>query len=405
MRKIILADDEKLILDSISKYISAFLPDFEICGQFYDGEDALQFILEHPVDIVVTDICMPNMDGLELAREICNRMPHCITIIISGYSEFEYARTAIKYNVFNYLLKPLDFKELKKCLLEADKLAADRKPPESMKPDLQYEETELFFTDLLMGIIYSDAELERRFSLLNFPFSLKNSAGNMIRFQMDPKDISAHFTYSIDQLEISLKNILLLSFPDLPVYFVRRTEASFYYIVIDGSFAEKMQSTPLNETIRELLKISCSIDVYQSFSGLKYLLHNRAPLSGAVQTCRPAADDDLIQKAISFIEQNYEKDLNREMVADTIYMSPSYFSYQFKKKTGTSFFDYLTNVRMQKAVELLGTRMKVSDIALKVGYQSRNRFFINFRQYTSYTPTEYRRKILCMGEISNEENS
>lgn len=402
MSRLILVDDEKLILDSISKYISAFLPDFELCGQFYDGEDALEYLLEHPVDIVVTDICMPNMDGLELAREICNRMPYCTTIIISGYSEFEYARTAIKYNVLNYLLKPLDFKELKKCLLDAQKRSMGKRPPETVTPDLMAEETELFFTDLLMGIIHSDEELNRRFSLLHFPFSLKESAGNMLQFTLDPQDITGHFCYSIDQLEIFLKNMVQLSFPNLPVYFVRRTEFHFYYIVIDRAFASKIQPDQLIQTIQELLKVSCSISLYQSFSSLKALIQDRAPLISAPQTNRSLADDDLIRKAISFIEQNYEKDLNREMVADAIFMSPSYFSYQFKKKTGTSFFDYLTNVRMQKAVELLSTRMKVNDIALKVGYQSRNRFFINFRQYTSYSPTEYRRKILCMGEMTDE---
>ena len=69
-----------------------------------------------------------------------------------------------------------------------------------------------------------------------------------------------------------------------------------------------------------------------------------------------------------------------------------------------SFLNYLTTVRMKKAIELLGTRMKVNDIARAVGYQSRNRFFINFRQYTSYSPTEYRRLILKMGEGTDESD-
>ena len=67
-----------------------------------------------------------------------------------------------------------------------------------------------------------------------------------------------------------------------------------------------------------------------------------------------------------------------------------------------SFLSYLTTVRMKKAIELLGTRMKINDIAKAVGYQSRNRFFINFRQYTSYSPTEYRRYILKMGDVHDE---
>lgn len=67
-----------------------------------------------------------------------------------------------------------------------------------------------------------------------------------------------------------------------------------------------------------------------------------------------------------------------------------------------NFIDYLTTVRMEKAAELLTTNMRVGDIAQKVGYQSRNRFFINFRQFSGYNPTEYRRQILKMEEAHEE---
>jgi len=65
--------------------------------------------------------------------------------------------------------------------------------------------------------------------------------------------------------------------------------------------------------------------------------------------------------------------------------------------------DYLTTVRMQKSIELLNTNMRINDIAEKVGYQNRNRFIINFRQYTGYTPTEYRKIILSMEDSSDEK--
>lgn len=99
---------------------------------------------------------------------------------------------------------------------------------------------------------------------------------------------------------------------------------------------------------------------------------------------------------MSYIQAHYAEDLTREDVADAVFLSSAYFSRFFKQKTGLSFIDYLTTVRMQKAVELLGSRMKVGEIAKKVGYQSRNRFFINFRLYSGYNPTEYRRQILRM---------
>lgn len=114
-------------------------------------------------------------------------------------------------------------------------------------------------------------------------------------------------------------------------------------------------------------------------------------------------NDDIIQKAINYINCNYNQDLSRETLAASIYLSPSHFSYLFKQKTGTSFMDYLTTVRMQKSIELLATNMRINDIAEKVGYQNRNRFIINFRQFTGYTPTEYRKNILAIEDSFYEK--
>ena len=367
MTKLILVDDEQLILDSVSKYISNFLPEFEICGRFYDGEDALQYLLENPVDIVVTDICMPNMDGLELAREISNRLPHCVTIIVSGYNEFEYARTAIKYNVLNYLLKPLDFKELQKCLLEAETVSRTRGASQLPKTDLSEEAIEVFFVDLLIGLITSETELEQKFEALNLPFALSSSEGILIKISLSKDDISSKWYYGIDQLEVSLRNMLRLTIQDTPIYFVRRSDLDFYYTVFKHDISVNLIAGQLVNTTNELFNLQCSISQYQHFDSLKEFIQNKPHQTILQGHTKAATDDAVIQKAIDYIELNYSKDLTREMVADIVYLSPSYFSYQFKNKTGISFFDYLTNVRMQKAIELLSTKMKINDIALKVG--------------------------------------
>lgn len=253
MTKIIIVDDEQIVLNSISRYLQEQLPEFEICGRFYDGKEALEYLLENPVDLVLTDICMPVMDGLALSREIHKRLPQIVVIIFSGFSEFEYAQTAIRYNVYRYLLKPIDYREIKEVLLDA------------------------------------------------------------------------------------------------------------------CAAAEKRRSAPRKASL---------------------------PADDADRT----ASNTAIQSALAYIKKNYAQDLSVKAVASAVFLSPSHFSYLFKKETGTNFVDYLTKVRMQNAIELMKTNMRVNDIAEKVGYQNRNRFIINFRQYTSCTPTEYRKKILSMEE-------
>ena len=101
-----------------------------------------------------------------------------------------------------------------------------------------------------------------------------------------------------------------------------------------------------------------------------------------------------IQKAVDYVNQHYGEDLAREDVAAKVYMSGAHFSRCFKIVTGSTYKDYLTELRMQKAIELLKTNTKISDIAQKVGYTNSNRFNVNFRSYTSYSPSEYRSKVL-----------
>ena len=155
MYPLIIVDDEEITRIAVSGYIQKKHPEFRVNGLFSNGADALRFLRENPVSVVITDIRMPRMDGLELARHIYESHPGVLTIIISGYSEFEYAKKAIHYGVVNYLLKPLDFEELSQNLNSA------RKHLDSLLPetDVNEEEIQLFFLDMIGGML-KDAKEE-----------------------------------------------------------------------------------------------------------------------------------------------------------------------------------------------------------------------------------------------------
>ena len=91
---------------------------------------------------------------------------------------------------------------------------------------------------------------------------------------------------------------------------------------------------------------------------------------------------------------HYPEDLSRSDMARMVYMSDAYFSRCFKALTNTTFKSYLTKIRMEKAIELLSRDVKIQDIAQQVGYANHTRFSIVFRQFTSYTPSEYRTVVL-----------
>lgn len=110
--KIVLADDENIILTGLRKILNELSDIVVVCGTASDGEQLKQLVdQEHP-DLVITDICMPQLSGLDVIEYIQSAKPKPEIVIISGYKNFEYAQSAMKYGVSEYLLKPIDPKEL-----------------------------------------------------------------------------------------------------------------------------------------------------------------------------------------------------------------------------------------------------------------------------------------------------
>lgn len=117
MYRVLLVDDEDLARESISRCIKWSDLGLSLVGTCKNGKEAILFVTEHRVDIVLTDICMPYVDGMELSKFLYENHKEIRTVIFSGYHEFEYAKQAMKYKVIEYLLKPVTAKELSDVLI------------------------------------------------------------------------------------------------------------------------------------------------------------------------------------------------------------------------------------------------------------------------------------------------
>lgn len=113
---VIIADDEQLICELLKSLINWEELHLELIGEAYNGIALYQEILDKHPDIVVTDISMPQMDGIELIGKIRKEGIPCHFVIVSGYRQFEYAHNALKYDVEDYILKPVDAAELNAAL-------------------------------------------------------------------------------------------------------------------------------------------------------------------------------------------------------------------------------------------------------------------------------------------------
>ncbi len=119
MYKVLLVDDEALIREAISENIRWEEMGFELLGSCENGQEAMKVIQSVVPDLLLTDICMPYVDGIELARYVYENHLDTKTVIISGYDEFEYAKQAVRYQVMEYILKPVTPTELTEVLQRA----------------------------------------------------------------------------------------------------------------------------------------------------------------------------------------------------------------------------------------------------------------------------------------------
>ena len=110
--KVLLADDEIRTLRHLMAAVPWGQLGLEVCGTASNGKEALDFIERNPVDILITDIRMPEMDGLELCQRVREKHRELAIILLTGYADFEYARRGIELQVTDYCLKPIDIEQL-----------------------------------------------------------------------------------------------------------------------------------------------------------------------------------------------------------------------------------------------------------------------------------------------------
>lgn len=119
MFKVMIVEDEKAIRNGLAHLIDWERCECEIVCLAEDGQQAMEYLGSHRVDILFTDIRMSQVDGLELLKYVHEKHEHIVAFVISGYSEFEYAQAAIRYNVCDYILKPIEEQQLYALLNKA----------------------------------------------------------------------------------------------------------------------------------------------------------------------------------------------------------------------------------------------------------------------------------------------
>lgn len=208
MYNVLVADDEKLMRTYLANRIPEFTGKFQVTGIAKDGLEAMELLKKQRYDLVITDIQMPEADGLCLARYISENYKNVIVIIISGYNDFEYARKAIKYRVSDYLLKPLVDETLTELLEEIAERLGQREHSQFLLSEDQSSEEEMK-KQLLSAILEENTNwiYEGFRKLEEHRISLMSSCACMVRFSIDELNIilkkSTPFDVTTDHLRLN----------------------------------------------------------------------------------------------------------------------------------------------------------------------------------------------------------
>lgn len=525
MKTVMLVDDERPARELLKLMIDWNNAGFEILCEARNGKQALEMYAEKKPDLIITDVQMPVMDGLEFLEHVKELCPSQNVVILSCHENFSYARRALKAGVLDYLLKDALTEEilynLLKGLVTSDSTASSAKLSSSVSPlilrkSLSNNPTEQqegihrldaftsggneFFcctcclenftgtpfewsslSDELQNMLNRSGECEvvvYREHYLLVLFLMKHQSSQMevynnrfqnLRLIRKQLEILTGCTVSIGVSTQSrhpnaLNQLINESFEALKSKVFQGTGKNLYYNT-QYNRNQSLQFDTLNSQFRQirssvekpdeeaLIKnleqiYGKALDGITHYHYLNYvnallvdlLMERCQKLSIAYETVfkSDALSFDVFEKMntpdallqwfrdcflrlfrasgmenpqyssrirsiLQYIQNNFHHDISLETIADTFWLHKVYLAKIFKQETGKSVNEYIRNLRIEKAKEMLmDNRIKISEIVTATGFNNPQSFYTIFRKYVGMKPGEYRDRILDQSNRSKD---
>lgn len=393
MFNVILVDDDITSIKLLSEIVSWNELGYCLDGVYSDGIQAIEHIKQHKVDLIITDIAMSCIDGLQLCK-MCDRdYPNIKVVLISAYRNFEYAQTAISYkNVVDYITKPIDFEKLNSLLQKVhDELKKSHQGNINMSNNARLE----FFSNLLCGYINSPEQLRKGFDKLNIQDSVLTNPCYIIHFHIHGFSdyMKTVWQHSVIQVYNAIANMFHFedenSYYSIANYFF----GNFSWIILfkDNKNIETVLSDFKTQIVKNAkcllnMDITCTS---QSFWTSPYIVIDES----YSEESKELGLGNEISTALEYMNTHYMDSISLSDVAEQVYMTSAYFSAFFKKETGTNFIKTLTNIRLERATELmLNTDKGITEICYAVGYNHVGNFLDKFKKKYNMTPNEYRKQ-------------
>ena len=363
MYTLLLVDDEEFALAALRHALPWEAYGFRDIHTAASSPDAWEILTKQRIDACFIDIRMPGMTGLELLAEAQRQNLETLFVVVSGYSDFSYARQAIQFGVLDYCLKPVSEEECRPVL---EKLARHI-PLNRISHDPAYVSRllaeEAFCGDFLSALTASGSG---KLALL----LVRGPEPGQILAAADPLLPARVFFLGEDEA--------FLIWGDAPeedavVSFLEAWEQSTLFIY--GTISPEPAS------------------FQNAFRRMRVICHSQSTApTGIVRL--PSVNEETaayLANVLSYIEENYASRLTLQDLAHQCGINYSYLSQLFKKATNQTFEKHLAHIRLTHACRLLShTYMPIADIAEKVGFRDYHYFCTAFKRFCSMTPSQYR---------------
>lgn len=363
--------------------------------------EAKEILKTQAVQIVITDIEMPNGSGLDLISWMQEHTPDIVKILLTCHSRFDYASMALKCGAMDYLLKPIDLKEIEEIIQRAIqkvnetsmiRLSIKRQHRSDLLVNEQFWRN--FATGLYHSQDYEHIVLTAKQQAIHFD---QNRLFLPVLFSVnetDPDKLDGTFSFSLKNI---LNEVILESHEDPPAIML---SPSLYLTLIDTAFSVSCSNVQIRcEKIPIFLNtyfnmtaeffIGSEIPVFQIHDAVQKLSQEAQKRKN--KTLDLPASLTIVSKIEEIIRQNLDKPITCEEIARQVFLNSEYLSRMFKKKTGKNLSNYIIELKMEEAKKQLETTEKsISSISIELGYGNFSHFSKCFRKVYGVSPQEYR---------------
>lgn len=354
MIKAIIVDDEKWSRNIIKSFSHCEKYGIEWVGEAEDGEEALEMVEKLNPHLILTDMNMPNVDGVAFLKLLQERAVHAKIIVISGYDDFAYMKQAIISKAVEYLLKPLDRVELnralKQCVEEVYLEAQD-------DSGVFYKHFDKKVIDTVIQARKDLQKLLHEQDLLHLKETLGELVNGLSRFKEEEKVLTR---------------------------LIHEYLGGLIQVVYIDAIRNSEEMSKLHGNLRLQVEKGLSLFDYQQ---QYYALVERG--LDYIRSLNDLEKKSVVVNVKEFIDENFRENISLEPIAKQFYTSKEYLSGAFKKKYGLNMSQYMLNLKMEEAVKLLKQGISHTNIAERLGYQDVTYFYKVFKKYYGCTPGAY----------------